>query len=89
MIYKNKKTKLFYPIPKKLGEELESFKEVEKHRKLDCLFYDSCLSHAFAFFWKGFSCLNCEYYIEDPNYIKDNDKFIEIFKYIGEKKNDV
>ena len=52
---------LHYPKPKKLKEEL-LLNDVDKHRKLDCIFYDFCLDHAVNFVYPSFSCIDCNYY---------------------------
>jgi hypothetical protein len=66
------KKRVHYPKPQKLKEELE-LDSVNKHRKLDCIFYDFCLDHAADFVYKSFSCKkDCDYYHKQQ--MSDEDK---------------
>ncbi len=37
--------------------------EVDKHRKLNCIYYDECLNEACLLAWDGFTCITCCDYV--------------------------
>ncbi|MBN2802125.1 MAG: hypothetical protein JXR91_03425 [Deltaproteobacteria bacterium] len=45
----------------KLNHELQ-LKEINIHRKEECVHYDDCLTEASALLWPSFSCKGCESY---------------------------
>ncbi|MDY0315701.1 MAG: hypothetical protein RBR32_11565 [Bacteroidales bacterium] len=63
--------KLYYPKPLPYKKEVVSIEEIEKLRKIDCVFYSNCLDHAVVFNYKNFHCKECNDYIRDPDYIQD------------------
>ena len=76
--------KLIFVQPKKFLE-LETVQNVNRHRKLDCIFYNLCLSRAAYASWNGFSCLECQMYYKDKEQIlKDSEmeKYRLFFKVI-------
>jgi hypothetical protein len=77
--------KLHFPKPKPLKEELE-LEDVDKHRKLDCIFYDSCLDYASDFIYNSFSCNGCAYYYKNNMSGKERKAFEEIAKVIIKKE---
>jgi hypothetical protein len=56
---------LLYPKPKKLNIEIVTIAEVEKYRKINCIFYENCLDHATVFNWMNFSCIDCSHYFKE------------------------
>lgn len=60
---KKEPKKLLYVKPKKLKHEL-SEKEVDEHRKFDCILYEICLTTASSRRFPSFSCKDCFYYYE-------------------------
>lgn len=76
---------IIYPKPQKLNEELFSIKEVDKHRKIDCIFYEHCLDHAAHFRYKSFTCRGCLWYYKHENK-EENNENCQVFKKIVQKK---
>lgn len=64
-------SKKLYPKPKQISHEISSILDVPKYRKLDCMFYGICLSHAAYLQWDNFSCMECNLYIPNPEYLKE------------------
>lgn len=78
-------TKLVYPKPKRLPEELE-LEDVINNRKFDCIFYDICLDHASEFKYDSFSCNKCFHYHKIKQNLYEVKQFEEIGKLILSKK---
>lgn len=78
-------TKLIYPKPKRLSEELE-LEDVSNNRKFDCIFYEFCLDHATDFRYSSFSCNGCRHYhgVKQKEY--DMKQFEELGKLILSEK---
>lgn len=78
---------LHYPKPRKLFEELE-LEEVDKYRKLDCIFYEICLDHAVEFNYRSFYCMdNCLYYKKTTMNLLEKEAFDEMAKVILKELN--
>jgi hypothetical protein len=57
-------TKKYYPNPEKLESQLLFCEQVNKHRYMECIFYEICIDHAALYLWESFSCLKCKLYIK-------------------------
>jgi hypothetical protein len=79
-------TKLIYPNCKKLNNELRSIKNVNNHRKIDCIHYDICLNKASILNYESFSCIDCNMYIQ-IKIENEEKKFKKIIKEIIGENN--
>jgi hypothetical protein len=59
-------TKKYYPNPIRLEAQLLFCEQVNKHRNLDCIFYEICLDRAIIYSWESFSCRKCKLYVKEP-----------------------
>ena len=50
---------LLRPMPTELDGPLRSERDIAKHRRLYCPFYDRCLDESIRLDWQGFSCARC------------------------------
>ena len=53
--------------PKALEDPPMTLENVDRYKKSDCMFYETCLDHAAKSGWDQFHCRRCKIYEENPD----------------------